>query len=475
MDFHKKENAINLPTDEFMNDVDPLSDDSFTQNLLSDLLIPEKRPMAESFLSDFFKESEYDYSKITDYLFNFFNPNSEFGVDGVKTASHILHSIIFYISKHSIKKEKYEMLMSYRFYDLIWNFLTQSEFIILIFKRILKSQEKLENKYDNGSMCYYLEQKNIFEIVHQLLQEDHPLDISIALISLTKAFKEYPKAFPTLINLVPIICDIAFSSPEVQLYKVALKCLGMLSKSCAEIAFVIFNHPEFTNKCENYIEFSIYNDYFLEFLELALNNSEQFITENGQVLCKGSKLNKMILPIKPLIIKYLFHAISLFNKRQDKVSSLALRVLSLLMFDNQTVALCIENNISQLIFSILNDNTLFSYKVDAMKALCSMISLSEDKNIEYFINQGFATILEEYIDEFMTEIPHDIINALEVIVKCSEIHPEYSELSSFIFSSNQIFEALQKASEGEYGDKPSSLTDVSLVMHSRSLLERMEY
>ena len=210
--------------------------------LFQSLLDVESQKEVSELLMTYFEENpffdSYDPALLA-FLTNFFDPQSEYGMDGVNAAARIISSLLIYSVDHE-ENRILKYYMNQDFYNAIWPFFTESRYVILIFQYIIYSEE-----YAIYPTAYhFLLENNILDVLSSLLHPDYVflVDIICFIRSFNSYFRRQKKSenpkfkeyfldtYEDFINgismLIPHLCEIVFSSDVFKVLRYGCGCLG---------------------------------------------------------------------------------------------------------------------------------------------------------------------------------------------------------------------------------------------------------
>ncbi|OHT00950.1 hypothetical protein TRFO_32210 [Tritrichomonas foetus] len=454
------------------------------QNKFQLLLNMEHREQACHDLMDYLAKNECPCDQtIIVILFNLFLPTNPFGAEGVVTAVNILHTILKLRFQDGYNREISDVFMNFQFYEIIWQYYLNIPIIMKIFDDILMIQEEFKDKYKNG-VYSFLVQHDVFNILSTMVQVDNPR--LIPAINTILSFLYYSKSIQFIISIIPSFIEIVFSYPDVDIYGECFNLLSYFSREYSEIGFVVFSHPLFARHLSNFEIDRKYSIIFLNYLSEAFKNQER-LEENGITYGSGTKFHGMIEPFAPLISHYFLRMIQISASNENKTNSVennvdnnndllqvCLITLADFIFKKEHTTFFVQNGLPQFLFNLMNSDMSFNEKIYVMKVILVLVTSADEQCTEFFISLGFFELLNDIVEELLTSIPHDVLDALENINYYGEESKDRSVWSQLIFDNENIFEVIQKASEGFYVEKEYQLYhELTLREHATALLARM--
>lgn len=448
------------------------------------LLKVEQQKEESIFLQNYFKKNPFDDSydkELINILLSFFDPSSEFGIEGVNLSSSILCSI-FTNEKNTIVQS----LLTTDFYQIIWPYFDQSNFVILIFQYAMI----LEVNSINPTAYNFLMDNEIFKLIDQLLKQEEIFIVHIICFIATfdiyfgrckgeLIIDSYEECMKSIFNLIPTICQLTFTSSDIDLFEYGCCCLSIYGYHYVDIGLAIFENINFQQKCQSLKKLDKDNQNEVKELLLMIDKILQNETVHEQenyFFEKGSEIRFQIKPHNSFILELITKIINSQNSENVDAKdfefflNLSLSVLSHLYYTDDEINNFIESGFIQQLLENLKVNNSFHSKRIIFEMIGTIIEFSNVEIVKFFIDNDLINYITDCLDELMTEIPYKIISIFGIINRYAEMNDDYSNWNNLLFDNEEIIKALDKASKGEYSDPKNS--NVSLILYAQSFLSR---
>ena len=431
-------------------------------NHLQLLKNPETQETESIYLSKYFRKNPYldTYNRnLLDYLQYLLKDSSEYGIKGVNAAARIILSFV------TNKDNFINSYINNEFCQLIWPYMTQSNYVMDIFIEILAY------KYSNtkSSIVFnFLIEHDIFNVINHIL--DPESDDLLYIIELANVLSIYKfKKSNQLFEMIQRICQITFTSNNKKVIKYGTICLGYYGQYDSDIGQLIISNELFQSKINEFEQFNGFNEKeirnYINMIDKILQNKE-YINDNG-IHPPGSKINSKINMFKRSLLIFIFKIIC-SPEFETNFDEKPFWIISHLFIEEEDVDHCIEIDFVGYMIRMISSEISFDKKVPIFASIMNLMELSSKNAIQYFIENGFFDILDENIDQLMNVIPSKVISALTSIVLYGETNRECFSWPNLVFNDNVITTALQKAIDGEYPDDydhslPLSLNAIALM------------
>lgn len=485
------------------------------------LLDPEKQEEESIKLRKYFLKCPFNDSYSIDLiklLINFFNEDSKYGVKGANIAARIISAFLIYEYDSREKNHILDTLLDNSFYEIIWPFFDKSSYVILTFQfaLLLEKTKEIPVAYN------FLMSQNFLEVALDLLQRD--FDYKIDLLCLINAFdsyhwrqyhvsrdgtykyriESYENFIQAISELVPLICQITFTSTSKALIHYGTICLSNYGKHYLKIGLDIFDNENFQKKIKDFEKLESENadevEDILVMVDEILQNEEPVEEEENSRYENCSMIREKVKPNNSLFVNMILIILNSTNiskteedsnsEEEDKAEDnetvnnetkkdekskyitaedfeffckLSLSILSHLYYTKEDVNSFIENGLVQQLFNFFSVPCSFKTKIKSITVITNLVEFSDVNAVQYFIDNGFFDYITEYLDELMTEIPNQVISSLELINRYGETKPECHEWCSLIFDNDDIVSALDNAAHCEYADPGDSCIPLHLT------------
>ena len=245
------------------------------------------------------------------------------------------------------------------------------------------------------------------------------------------------ESLPKMVDVFRKVASIVTTTGNEHICVNGLFAIGVVGRDNYEIATTFF-------QCERAAQFmsTITNDTvflmrtFLEFLDDVFSN-EQYSSDRtfGAALYES---------IGPDVLKSLLDFIMIpLQSPNNDIIGLAGRVLSKLIFRQETVTYCFMQGFPAALFKLLDQAEDFKTKKELARALCALMASATVEQAGELFQLGFAEFLICYVDSLAMEIPFEVISALNGIIFLSETEHK-SEWFALVFENDAIEDALAK-------------------------------
>ncbi|OHT04008.1 hypothetical protein TRFO_28611 [Tritrichomonas foetus] len=443
-----------------------LSVDQFEQ-LIINLSDSDKMKPAGEFLKHYFSHFPFTFS--TTYLkvlFEFYKSENQKNLELISLISEVLTSLFLYNDQNM---SVFEVMNDENFYNCIWGYIDYVPQVMILFKWLIKTFD--------SAFLFALNNEIIEKLLIIIFPEN---STTIILFDFISAFARYTQYYDRFFDLINCVCNITFSTINIDIFSSGLSCISVFSKRCADIALQVFRNQSFFEYCQ------ILNKdrpdtlrVIIHFIDQTLQNA-QILSKNGLSGCLGSFLSSQfndqntsnyLSPNNRNIILCIFNIICIsLSMNDESLQKMSLHALSSLIFGSQLVKYCISNNLHQLLFKIARSDFPFLFLIEVFRTLSSLVAFSDKDDTKILIDMGYISLIEEQI-EIMSKIPNIIISALENIESLGETYQDVSNWSDLIFSNETIVNQLQfiidhplEVEEDDY--------HIPVDIHARALLER---
>lgn len=156
----------------------------------------------------------------------------------------------------------------------------------------------------------------------------------------------------------------------------------------------------------------------------------------------------------------------------------ACRAFSKLINGSMTVTWTFQLGIVQHLATILETFHEYKVKMSVFEVMCALMVNAEMEHAVALIGMGFINILSDYAQSMISDIPHQVLEAVNSIIRFAEEEPPHPVAVGWfeeIFGNEEILEALENAAQSNAVDTVEDrLAHISIRQHASAVLGRRD-
>lgn len=430
-------------------------------------------------IGDYFNSHPYTFDlQPIEFLMQFFDSSSQFGLSGVSDAVWILSCIVNHYQRYEYnERSRVELCTNYlltpQFLSVLYPYFFQCKEVIQFFVDALKFQRH----FREPTVLGFLISNNCFLSMNLNLKSDFPFLTHLMKVikRILSYYMQYLDEIPNMNQIIHKAIDIFYTCPPS--FHHLKRFIGKFGEYHLPSALYFLHHPNFTVFCQTLIDEETIRSFFIVLIDVLHNpdrsphevQDEEGNVYNHSLLPPGSRIRHEIRGIQDTLLTFI---ISLIEKEMEGNYDICFDLISLLDLSEEFIQHSIDKGFVQHLFTLfLNSSLPFRTRATCLSAICQFIQFANMTQIQYFLSIGFFDLMEDWMNTFMVCIPHQILDTFETLITFSETVEECHEWSELIFDNETILECLQKAADKEYNIRHDDY-DIDVDTHGQSILVR---
>lgn len=251
-----------------------------------------------------------------------------------------------------------------------------------------------------------------------------------------------PDDTTTLAPVLAATSTLVCTTPDDVLRNAGLYCLHTITGYCDyRLLPIFFQCPDAGAFMARFSELHVNSQIeLLRFIEAGFSNPEHAVVGDEVIRSPCSGVFSVIS--QDILFTLIHFLVVPLSSPEQQVVVYGCYALRRLISGHETVALALSLSIHMALFHLLEVANNYHSKKAIIAALCSLMGSAGLDEARVLLECNFMDMLSMYISSMATEIPHDIINALNQVVR----HAEENNLADWfdlVFGDREITDALE--------------------------------